>query len=115
MVNSINNSIDTIKSDSTTDTTQQSASHLSEMDKKIRNLTKKLRQIAELKERQKNGDKLELTQVLPSCKLFLVLKVLLKYISLIIPGKKNRNRRNITERIGTFETSIDYSFRVIKV
>ncbi|PKK79284.1 translation initiation factor eIF-2A [Rhizophagus irregularis] len=34
-----------------------------EEDKKIRNLTKKLRQIDELKERQKNGDKLEQTQI----------------------------------------------------
>ncbi|RIA90600.1 eukaryotic translation initiation factor eIF2A-domain-containing protein [Glomus cerebriforme] len=65
MVNSTNNSVDAIKSDPTADTTQQSASHLSETEKKIRNLTKKLRQIAELKERQKNGDKLEITQVLP--------------------------------------------------
>ncbi|RIB25504.1 eukaryotic translation initiation factor eIF2A-domain-containing protein [Gigaspora rosea] len=36
---------------------------LSETDKKIRNLTKKLRQITELKERQQKGDKLELTQL----------------------------------------------------
>ncbi|CAG8631419.1 13826_t:CDS:2, partial [Ambispora leptoticha] len=35
---------------------------LSETEKKIRNLTKKLRQIAELKERQTNGEKLEQTQ-----------------------------------------------------
>jgi len=82
--NGINNSVDTIKSDSTADTTQ-STGHLSEMDKKIRNLTKKLRQIEELKERQKNGDKLELTQI-----------------------KKNRDRSNITERVGTFETLIDF-------
>ncbi|CAG8664860.1 4045_t:CDS:2 [Funneliformis caledonium] len=52
------NSIDMAKSDST----QQSTSNLSETDKKIRNLTKKLRQIAELKDRQMNGDKLEITQ-----------------------------------------------------
>ncbi|EXX52633.1 hypothetical protein RirG_251340 [Rhizophagus irregularis DAOM 197198w] len=54
-INNINNSVDTVKSDS--------ASQLSEKDKKIRNLTKKLRQIDELKERQKNGDKLEQTQI----------------------------------------------------
>ncbi|CAG8506526.1 8207_t:CDS:2 [Ambispora gerdemannii] len=36
---------------------------LSETEKKIRNLTKKLRQIAELKERQTNGEKLEQTQI----------------------------------------------------
>ena len=65
--NGINNSVDTIKSD---DLTQQSTSHLTEMDKKIRNLSKKLRQIEELKERQKNGDKLELTQVLQSSNFF---------------------------------------------
>ncbi|GBB91606.1 hypothetical protein RclHR1_00190019 [Rhizophagus clarus] len=53
--NGVNNSVETIKSDS--------ASQLSEKDKKIRNLTKKLRQIDELKERQKKGDKLELTQI----------------------------------------------------
>lgn len=57
-INNINNSVDTVKSDS--------VNQLSEKDKKIRNLTKKLRQIDELKERQKNGDKLEQTQVLSS-------------------------------------------------
>ncbi|CAG8489492.1 9005_t:CDS:10 [Scutellospora calospora] len=41
----------------------QGVSSLSETEKKIRNLTKKLRQIAELKERQQNGDKLEQTQL----------------------------------------------------
>ncbi|CAG8662957.1 7770_t:CDS:2, partial [Racocetra fulgida] len=45
-----------------TNGTSQGGSSLSETDKKIRNLTKKLRQIAELKERQQKGDKLELTQ-----------------------------------------------------
>ncbi|CAG8522427.1 9207_t:CDS:10, partial [Cetraspora pellucida] len=45
-----------------TNGTSQGGSLLSETDKKIRNLTKKLRQIAELKERQQKGDKLELTQ-----------------------------------------------------
>lgn len=43
--------------------TTQSGSALSDTDKKIRTLTKKLRQIADLKERQKNGDVLEQTQV----------------------------------------------------
>ncbi|CAI2182210.1 5351_t:CDS:2 [Funneliformis geosporum] len=60
VVNSTDNLIDTDTAKS--DSTQQSTSNLSETDKKIRNLTKKLRQIAELKDRQKNGDKLELTQ-----------------------------------------------------
>ncbi|CAG8488070.1 6547_t:CDS:10 [Racocetra persica] len=46
-----------------TNGTSQGGSLLSETDKKIRNLTKKLRQIAELKERQQKGDKLELTQM----------------------------------------------------
>ncbi|CAJ0916731.1 4428_t:CDS:10 [Entrophospora sp. SA101] len=40
-----------------------STSPLSETDKKVRNINKKLRQIAELKERKKRGDSLELTQV----------------------------------------------------
>jgi uncharacterized protein with WD repeat len=39
------------------------ATGLSEKDKKVRNLEKKLRQIRELKERQIKGDTLEPTQV----------------------------------------------------
>lgn len=40
------------------------SSALNENDKKVRNIEKKLRQIADLKERQANGEKLELTQVI---------------------------------------------------
>jgi translation initiation factor 2A len=40
-----------------------SATGLSEKDKKVRNLEKKIRQIRELKERQSKGDTLEATQV----------------------------------------------------
>ncbi|CAG8432799.1 11479_t:CDS:10 [Diversispora eburnea] len=67
----INNNVkqtDTIVSNDTSleiseNTTTQSGSALSETDKKIRNLTKKLRQIAELKEKQKSGDALEPMQL----------------------------------------------------
>ncbi|CAG8465035.1 9013_t:CDS:10 [Dentiscutata erythropus] len=52
-----------IASITSTNGISQGGSLLSETDKKIRNLTKKLRQIAELKERQQKGDKLELTQL----------------------------------------------------
>ncbi|RHZ55361.1 hypothetical protein Glove_416g7 [Diversispora epigaea] len=44
-------------------TTTQSGSALSETDKKIRNLAKKLRQIAELKEKQQSGEALEPMQL----------------------------------------------------
>ncbi|KAG9296394.1 hypothetical protein G9A89_014986 [Geosiphon pyriformis] len=49
---------------SDTQLSSQSGTVLTETEKKIRNLTKKLRQIAELKDRQANGDKLEQTQIL---------------------------------------------------
>ncbi|CAG8687899.1 20558_t:CDS:10 [Gigaspora margarita] len=52
-----------IASITSTNGISQGGSLLSETDKKIRNLTKKLRQITELKERQQKGDKLELTQL----------------------------------------------------
>jgi hypothetical protein len=41
----------------------QGATGLSEKDKKVRNLEKKLRQIRDLKDRQLKGDTLEATQV----------------------------------------------------
>lgn len=49
---------------------QSSSSILTEPEKKIRNVEKKIRQIAELKERYEQGEMLELTQV---CHLLLLL------------------------------------------
>ncbi|CAG8654424.1 1596_t:CDS:2, partial [Acaulospora morrowiae] len=61
----INNGAQVDKDDKTTksESISEATSSLSENDKKIRNLTKKLRQIEELKERQQSGDKLEQTQL----------------------------------------------------
>ncbi|CAG8635929.1 8440_t:CDS:2, partial [Acaulospora morrowiae] len=60
----INNGAQVDKDDKTkSESIPEATSSLSENDKKIRNLTKKLRQIEELKERQQSGDKLEQTQL----------------------------------------------------